>query len=141
MTVEQLHPRLVVSDADAAISFYAAAFGAELLERYTDGSGRVVHALLRAGPAVWAVKDADDVDQAPTGAGAVILALYVDDPDAVAAAMVTGGGRVVFEVADHSYGDRAGRIADPYGHVWMVAARNEELDPEQIQQRTATAYP
>jgi len=141
MTVHQLYPRLVVSDADAAVSFYAAAFGAELVERYTDGSGRVVHALLRAGDAVWAIKDGDDVDPAPTGPGAVIIALYVDDPDAVAAAMVDGGGRVVFEVADHPYGERGGRIADPFGHAWMVASRSEDLDPGQIQQRTAAAYP
>ena len=141
MTVQQLYPRLVVSDADGAVRFYAAAFGAELVERYTDGSGRVVHALLRAGDALWAVKDADEVDPAPAGPGAVIVALYVDDPDAVAAAMVAGGGRVLFEVADHPYGERGGRIADPYGHAWMVAARSEELDPEEVQRRTAAAYP
>lgn len=141
MTVQQLYPRLVVADADAAISFYAAAFGAELVERYTDGSGAVVHALLRAGDAVWAVKDGDGVDPAPTGPGPVIMALYVDDPDAVAAAMVDGGARVLFAVSDHPYGERGGRLADPFGHAWMIASRGADLTPEQIQQRTAQAYP
>ncbi|ANY07075.1 VOC family protein [Pseudonocardia sp. HH130630-07] len=141
MSVQQLLPRLVVSDADAAIAFYSAAFGAELVERYTDGSGNVVHALLRAGAATWAVKDADAVDPAPTGPEAVIMALYVDDPDAVAAAMVAGGGRVVFEVDDHPYGERGGRLADPFGHAWMLSRRTGDLTAEQIQQRTAEAYP
>ncbi|MFP5071763.1 VOC family protein [Pseudonocardia nantongensis] len=141
MTVQQLYPRLVVSDADAAVSFYIAAFGAELVERYTDGSGTVVHALLRAGPEVWAVKDADGIDPAPTGHGPVIMALYVDDPDAVAAAMVDHGGRVIFEVDDHPYGERGGRLADPFGHIWMIAARTEALNPDEIQSRTTAAYP
>ncbi|MEQ3551965.1 VOC family protein [Pseudonocardia nematodicida] len=141
MTVSQLYPRLVVGRADDAIAFYRDAFGAELVERYTDGAGQVVHALLRAGTAIWAIKDGDDVDAPPAGPSGVILALYVDDPDAVAAAMVAGGGSVIFEVADHAYGDRGGRIADPFGHSWMVATRTEDLTAEQVQQRTETAYP
>jgi PhnB protein len=141
MSVQQLYPRLVVRDADAAVAFYTAALGAELVERYTDGSGAVVHALLRAGAAVWAVKDSDAVDPPPAGPGPVIMALYVDDPDAVAAAMVAGGGRVVFEVSDHPYGERGGRLTDPFGHAWMVAHRSADLTPEEIQDRTARAYP
>ena len=141
MSIQQLYPRLVVADADAAIAFYSGAFGAELVERYTDGSGTVVHALLRAGSAVWAVKDGDRVDPPPSGPGPVILALYVDDPDSVAAAMVSRGGSVIFEVDDHPYGERGGRLADPFGHVWMIASRTSELTPEEIQRRTADAYP
>ncbi len=98
--IQQLYPRLVVDGADSAIAFYSSAFGAELVERYTAPDGRVVHALLRAGAATWAVKDADGYDPAPGDGGLpVILALYVDDPDAVAASMVDGGGRVIFEVS------------------------------------------
>jgi uncharacterized glyoxalase superfamily protein PhnB len=24
-------------------------------------------------------------------------------------------------VSDHEYGERAGRLADPWGHLWMLA--------------------
>lgn len=140
MAVQRMYPRLVVHDADAAIDFYRAAFGAELVERYTDGSGAVVHALLRAGGAEWAVKDGDDVDPAPSGPGAVILALEVDDPDAVAAAMVDGGGTVVFPVSDHSYG-RAGRLTDPFGHSWMVAGHGGSPSPEELHRQTSGVRP
>lgn len=140
--IHMIYPRLVVDGADDAIAFYGRAFGAELVERYTDGSGRVVHALLRAGPAVWAVKDADPVDRAPSGGAApVILALYVADPDAVADAIVDGGGAVIFDVDDHEYGERGGRLSDPFGHVWMIAARTADLTPDEIQTRTAANYP
>jgi len=53
----------------------------------------------------------------------VIMALYVDDPDAVAARMLDGGATVIFPVSDHDYGERAGRLADPWGHQWMLAKR------------------
>jgi uncharacterized glyoxalase superfamily protein PhnB len=121
--INDFYPRLVVEGADDAMAFYGTAFGAEVTERYADG-GRVQHALLVAGPARFAVKDAGDGDPAPGAGGLpVIMALYVDDPDAVAARMLDGGATVIFPVTDHEYGERAGRLADPWGHQWMLAKR------------------
>ena len=121
--INDFYPRLVVDGADDALAFYAKAFGAEVTERFADG-GRVHHALLVAGPARFAVKDAGDGDPAPSGGGMpVIMALYVEDPDAVAARMVDGGATVIFPVTDHEYGELAGRLADPWGHLWMLAKR------------------
>lgn len=119
--INDFYPRLVVEGADDAMAFYAKAFGAEVTERFADG-GRVQHAMLVAGPARFAVKDADDGDPAPSDGGLpVIMALYVDDPDAVAARMLDAGARVIFPVSDHDYGERGGRLADPWGHQWMLA--------------------
>ena len=121
--INDFYPRLVVEGADDAMAFYGPAFGAEVTERYADG-GRVQHALLVAGPARFAVKDAGDGDPAPGAGGLpVIMALYVDDPDAVAARMLDGGATVIFPVTDHEYGERGGRLADPWGHQWMLAKR------------------
>ena len=51
-----------------------------MTERFADG-GRVQHAMLVAGPARFAVKDAGDGDPAPSGGGVpVIMALYVRTP-------------------------------------------------------------
>lgn len=119
-----IYPRLVVTGADRALAFYTAAFGGRVTERSTDPSGRVVHAMVDVDGARFAVKDADQYDPAPTpGAVPVIVALYVDDPDAVAARMEAGGAQVVFPVADQEYGERGGRLADPFGHLWMLARR------------------
>ena len=88
----ELYPRLVVEGADAALAFYTAAFGGEVTERYTGPDGRVVHAMVAAGPVRFAVKDAGDGDPAPSGGGVpVIIALYVSDADAVAERMLAGG--------------------------------------------------
>ncbi|MER5836373.1 VOC family protein [Streptomyces sp. NPDC002130] len=137
-TVTRLYARLVVPDGPRAIDFYRAALGAEEIERYTGPDGRIVHALLRLGGAVIAVKDADAADPAPASLGGspVIMALDVSDADAVAEAMVRGGATVVYPVADQHYGQRGGRLADPFGHLWMISQTIEDLTPEQIQART-----
>jgi PhnB protein len=139
--IQQLYPRLVVEGADAALAFYAQAFGGEVTERFTDPDGKVVHAMIAAGPVRFAVKDADGYDPAPAAGGVpVIIALYVADPDALAARMVEGGATVVFPVSDQPYGERGGRLADPFGHLWMLAKRTEQLSADEVQQRTAAMY-
>lgn len=118
----EFYPRLVVAGADAALDFYRRAFGAQVTERHTGPDGRVVHAMVQAGSARFAVKDADEYDPAPDSGGLpVIMALYVRDADTVAERMRDGGAQVVSEVRDQPYGQRAGRLRDPFGHLWMIA--------------------
>jgi PhnB protein len=134
--ITALYPRLVVEDADAALDFYTRALGGTVTERYTGPGGRVVHAMVEAGPARFAVKDAGDGDPAPTGAGIpAIMSLDVSDADAVADRMLGAGATVIFPLADHGYGQYAGRLRDPFGHQWLIAQRVEDLTPEQIQER------
>jgi uncharacterized glyoxalase superfamily protein PhnB len=121
--VSRLAPRLVVSGAEAAIEFYTSAMGAEEVARHTH-DGKIVHAELRFGDATLTLKDEDDVDPAPTSLGGtpVIINIDVDDADAVAEAMTRAGARVIYPIDDWSeYGrERGGRLADPFGHVWMI---------------------
>jgi PhnB protein len=136
-----LYPRLVVDGADAALEFYATAFGARTVDRYTDPDGRVVHAMVAAGPVRFAVKDADSYDPAPGAGGVpVIMALYVADADEIGRRMVAAGATVVFEIADQPYGERGGRLADPFGHLWMIAQRTEELTADDVQARTTAMF-
>ncbi|MFH9002985.1 VOC family protein [Streptomyces afghaniensis] len=141
-TLTRLYARLVVSDGPRAIDFYRTALGAAEIERYTDPDGKIVHAMLRLGDAVVAVKDADESDPAPDSLGGspVIMALDVSDADAVAEAMLRAGAKVVYPVADQHYGQRGGRLADPFGHLWMISQTIEELTPEEIQQRTTDLF-
>ncbi|MGH8930212.1 MAG: VOC family protein [Egibacteraceae bacterium] len=122
-TISTLYPRLVVSDAPRAIDFYRAAFGAEEVARHTDDNGKVVHAELKIGGAMFAVKDEGDGDPAPTtlGGSPVILAVNVTDADAVGDAMTRAGATVIYPIKDWPYGARGGRLADPFGHLWMIS--------------------
>lgn len=125
--ISGIYPRLVVSDGARAIDFYVAALGAEEVTRHTDPDGKIVHAELRIGGATVAVKDEGDGDPAPPtlGGSPVIMALDVLDADAVGEAMTRAGATVVYPIQDWSYGSRGGRLADPFGHLWMVSQQLE----------------
>lgn len=116
MTVTRMYPRLVVSDARAAIDYYAKVFGAVPGESFSDEKGRIVHAEVSFGGAgVVGIKDQGDGDEPVS----LIMALEVTDPDEVAAAMEAGGASVIYPIADHEYG-RGGRLRDPWGIQWML---------------------
>ncbi len=126
VTINSMYPRLVVSDATKAIDFYVAAFGATPGERHVDDNGKIVHVELTLGDAITvAVKDEGDGDPAPTSLGGtpVIIALDVDDADAIGDALVAAGATVVYPIQDWDYGSRGGRLADPFGHLWMISQR------------------
>jgi PhnB protein len=56
----------------------------------------------------------------------------VDDPDTLAARMVTAGAEVVFPVADQPYGARGGRVRDPFGVQWLLQTP-VTMTPEEVQ--------
>ena len=121
-----LLPRLIVSDAGKAIEFYTAALGATELIRLADDAGATVHAEMTIGGAGFYLKDADRRDHDPLGLGGtpVLRSLRVPTTaavDAVVDAAVQHGGTVIYPVADRDYGERDGRIVDPFGHVWLIS--------------------
>lgn len=134
-----LEPRLIVRDADAAISFYENAIGATCLERFTDSSGRVVHAALQIGGSRFTM--AEEVlnwglaapDQ-PAGAS-VLMHLTLPDPDGAATRMQELGAEIVISIEDRPYGRREGRVRDPFGHAWILSREIETLTAEEIQAR------
>ena len=121
--VTEVIPRLVVADGAGAVAFYQRALGAAEGKRYTDDAGRIVHTELTIGSSRIHLKDEGDGDPAPSSLGGtpVIMQLGVTDADAVARALVDAGASVVFPVADHGYGMKDGRLADPFGHLWIVS--------------------
>jgi PhnB protein len=134
---EHLHtvtPRLVVADGAAAIEFYASAFSAqEIGERFTDPDGRVIHAELRIGDSVVMITQEDPPPSG--GAPSAIMSTYWEDVDAVWERALAAGAEVIFPLADQFYGERGGRLRDPFGQQWMLSQRTEELSSEEIEQR------
>lgn len=129
-------PYLTVTDAAKAIDFYKRAFGAEELYRMTAPDGeRVAHAELQIGNARLMLADSfpEWGSPAPARDGAGVgVHLYVDDVDAVMAAAEKHGARVIMPAMDAFWGDRFGKLLDPYGVSWGVATHIADLTPEQI---------
>ena len=119
-----LYPFLAVRDTDAAIEFYAEAFGATIRERLEAPNGVVVAVLEIGGMPFGIATEAPDLGTpSPETAGAttVRVSLHVDDPDAAAARAIAAGATEMFPVADQPYGLRQGRVVDPFGHHWLIA--------------------
>jgi PhnB protein len=142
---EHLHtvtPRLVVRDGAAAIEFYARAFGAEELgERFTGPDGVLLHAEVRIGDSVVMItgESGDAVARSPESAGTVtaILATYWEDVDGAWERAVAAGAEVIYPLDDQFYGERGGRLRDPFGHQWMLSQRIEDLSHEEIERRAS----
>jgi PhnB protein len=136
-------PRLVVSDGAAAIDFYRRAFGAEELgERFSDPDGRIIHAEIRIGDSVVMITQAEG-EGALGGLGGLvtaIMATYWEDVDAVWARAVAAGAEVMYPLEDQFYGERGGRLRDPFGQQWMLSARIEVVSPEEMGRRAASFF-
>jgi PhnB protein len=76
----------------------------------------------------------------PDKSPSVGLHLYVNDVDKSYKQAIAAGGIVVSEVKDQFYGDRSGTLKDPYGHLWFLATRKEDLTQQQIEQRAQEMF-
>lgn len=118
----KIQPVLTCRDAPNAVDWYKRVFGATELVRHENPNGIVAELELDGAPfmVVDEVPAAFNVSPATLGGTSVRINLIVDDPDALAADAVAEGATEVFPVADQPYGLRQGRIADPYGHHWLI---------------------
>ena len=132
-------PCLVLRDAPAAIEFYKHAFGARELMRATDPNGDLVHAEIEIGDSRIAIAPEmpqwGNLSPQALGGSPVPIQLYVEDVDALAERAVAGGATILIPVADQFYGDRSGRLADPFGHLWIVATHTEDVSPDEMRRR------
>jgi PhnB protein len=115
-------PWLAVRNAQEALDFYEAAFGAVALYRLEDGDGKLAVAELSiAGAGFW-VQEESDANPGARAAGSIRLILSVKDPDSVFEKAIAEGATMVSPVSE-DYGWRTGRVTDPFGHEWEVARR------------------
>jgi uncharacterized glyoxalase superfamily protein PhnB len=91
--------------------------------------GTLVHAELLIGDSVVMVKDAQDDEFN------ALLCTYWPDVDAAWDRAVQAGAEVIYPLADQFYGERGGRLGDPFGNQWMLASRIEILKPDQVAAR------
>lgn len=61
-----------------------------------------------------------------------LLRVYVDDADDTFDRARATGAVVVTELATAAWGDRGGRIRDPFGNIWWVMARVDDVAPELV---------
>jgi PhnB protein len=117
-------PYLNVADANAAIAFYVKALGAVETTRMPAGDGKkIMHAVLEVAGGTIFLSDMGPRQQ-PAG---VSVALGLDNAralDALAARLAEAGATITFGPQDMPWGARFAEVTDPFGHRWMLNARN-----------------
>ena len=53
---------------------------------------------------------------------------------------MAAGAEVVYPLADQFYGERGGRLRDPFGQQWMLSKRTEELTLDEMHRRAAELF-
>jgi len=132
-------PYLICKGAAAAIDYYTKVFGATELMRHGGPDGTVGHAEIKIGDSVIMLADEfpdlQFLSPKTVGGTAVGMMLYVTDVDAVFERALAAGAREHQPLEDKFYGDRAGTLIDPFGHMWMVATHVEDVSPEEMSRR------
>jgi len=130
-------PHLICAGAAKAIDFYVKAFGATETARLPGPDGRLMHAAVKIGDSQVML-----VDEMPEyGAlspkslkgSPVTIHLYVDDVDAFVKRAVKAGAKVTMPVEDQFWGDRYGKLEDPFGHHWSVATHVRDVSADEMQ--------
>jgi PhnB protein len=134
-----VYAHLVIKDAPRAMDWYQEVLGAREVLRYTDPTGRIVYAELAIGDSRVALAEENRPghNHAPPSLGGttVHLTLETDDAHGIGKRMIEHGAKVIYPIEDQFYGDRQGRLADPFGHEWIITQKIEALSPEEIQRR------
>lgn len=132
-----LKPYLQVKNTGEAIAWYERAFGAsEVRTRLIAPDGACMNAEIEVeGAHVMLADEMPGIGSgspATLGGTSVVLNLHVANVDAVFQRAVDAGAEVVFPLADQFYGDRAGRVKDPFGHHWILATHVKDVPDDEM---------
>jgi PhnB protein len=138
-------PYLAVKGATEAIGFYKSAFGATELSRLSMPDGKIGHAEIQIGDSRIMLSDEfpeyGALSPQSLGGTPTDVHLYVEDVDAWANRAIAAGAKVLVPVADQDYGERHGRLEDPFGHRWGISTPLKEDRAKVVRETFHTAGP
>jgi uncharacterized glyoxalase superfamily protein PhnB len=130
-------PHLVCAGAAQAIEFYKKAFGAVEEARLPGSDGKLMHAMIRIGDSRIMLADEmpewGSLGPKALKGSPVTIHLYVDDADAFAKRAAAAGAKITMPVDEMFWGDRYGKLEDPFGHHWSVGTHVRDVSPEEMQ--------
>jgi PhnB protein len=134
-------PYLIVRGANQAIDFYTRAFGATEIMRMPGPNGIIMHAEIRIGDSI--VMLSDEIPQASgkspktLGGTTAAVMVYVPDVDKTYKQAIAAGATGGEAPTNMFWGDRYGKLTDPFGHEWSIATHVEDVTPEEMEKRMA----
>lgn len=129
-------PNITVKDAAKAIDFYKNAFGATEVMRMPGPGGKVMHAELKLGDSTFMLGDEmpEMGNKGPKSYGGTPTSfyVYVENVDNAWKKALGAGGKEVMPLNTMFWGDRTGRLEDPFGHHWVLAQHVKDVTPEEM---------
>jgi PhnB protein len=139
-----LTPFLTMRDAARAIEFYKAAFGAEERGVMRAPDGKVLHAELKIGDSIIMLSDEfpeyGSVSPQALNGSSSGLHIYLDNVDAAFERAVKAGAKVEMPVMDQFWGDRYGKLKDPFGHQWSIGTHIKDLSMDDMKKGMDDAF-
>jgi PhnB protein len=71
----------------------------------------------------------------PNPVTSISLFVYTDNVDALFERAVKAGSQVEMALQNQFWGDRYGKIRDPFGHQWNLAQHVEDVAPAEMERR------
>ena len=134
-------PRLTFKDPAKAIEFYKNALGAREIMRFDTPSG-IAHAEIMIGDSLIMLAEewpeGDRFSAETLGKSPVTLALEVPDVDGFVEHAASAGAKLTHPPTDQFYGRRDATLLDPFGYVWGVFTRKEEMSGDEMHRRFQT---
>ena len=131
-------PHIICAGAAEAIEFYKKAFGAQEMFRLPGPDGKLMHGSIRIGDSAVMLAEENEkhgiFGPKHLNGSPVIIHLYVEDADAFVARAAEAGANVTMPVAEMFWGDRYGRLQDPFGHMWSVSTHVRDVTPDEMKQ-------
>jgi PhnB protein len=131
-----LTPHLTVRNAARAIEFYKQAFGATERGVMKGPDGKVMHAELKIGDSVIMLNDESpefgSVSPQSIGGSPLALHIYIENVDSAFERAVKAGAQVEMPVSDQFWGDRYGKLKDPFGHKWSIATHVKDMSVDEM---------
>ncbi len=131
-----LTPYLTVRNAAKAIEFYKQAFGATERGVMKGPDGKVMHAELQIGDSVVMLADEwpdfGALSPESVGGSSSGLHIYVNNVDEAFARAVKAGAQTEMPVSDQFWGDRYGKLKDPFGHKWSIATHVKDMSADEM---------
>jgi len=128
-------PALAIKDAASAIKWYQKVFDATEKMVLKNPDNTIAHGEIMIGDTVVMVSEENpQYNKSPKtlNGNSVNLCIYVQNVDTVVQKAIDNGSKLLIPVEDQFYGDRSGRIEDPFGYIWVVSTHIKDVSVEEM---------
>jgi len=122
---------ITTKSTDKLIIFLKAAFNAKELGRVYNADGSIGHAEVQIGDSKILMFDLKP--EWPVFRS--LIHLYVENADEIYEQALKAGAKSMTKLTTQFWGDRGGRVLDPFGNIWWINSHVEDVSEEEMERR------